>query len=286
MSAPDSSADASRPDDGLPDDLAQVGVYGTTQEGFDHGLVILAQGYACWLMPSDAGYRLLVESSAATRARAELASYDRESAGWPPPGATEAPGRTRLELATPLLWALAVLLVFQGQLRHPEWTDASLLDTTAVFGRGEWWRAFSALFLHANETHLLSNLIGGLFVFAAVVSLLGRGRGWLLIGLAGVGGNLAIAAAYFPGPYRSLGASTAIFGALGLLTGRAARVAAGARRPHGWRSFFVPLAAGMVVLALHGAGGPPVDVLAHGMGFIAGTIMGFLARRTTTIVRE
>ena len=286
MPAPDDTANASRPDEHLPDDLAEAGVYGTTQEGFDHSLVVLAQGQACWLMPSDTGYRLLVEPSAATSARAELASYDRESVGWPLRIAPEESAKARLDLVTPLLWALAVLAVFRGQLLHPEWTDAGLLDTTAMFGRGEWWRALTSLFLHADEVHLVSNLFSGVFVFAAVLSIFGRARGWLLLGLSAMAGNLAVAAMHYPGPYHSLGASTAVFAALGLLTGRAVRLAVSARHPHRRRSFFVPTAAGLTVLALYGGGGPPVDVLAHVTGFVTGAVLGFLASRMTTSVLE
>ena len=277
MPAPETTADASRPDEHLPDDLAEAGLFRTTKEGFDHSLVVLALGHACWLMPSDAGYRLLVEPSAATRVRAELASYDRESTGWPPRGAPETTVMARLDLVTPLLWALAVLVVFRGQSRHPEWTSAGALDAVAVFERGEWWRALTALFLHADEAHLVSNLLAGVFVFAAVLSIFGRARGWLLLGLAAVAGNLVVAAVHYPGPYRSLGASTAIFAALGLLTGRAVRVVTSARHPHHWRSFFAPAAAGLTVLALYGAGGPQVDVLAHVTGFVAGAVLGFIA---------
>ncbi len=276
MSAPDTSP-ASCPDEHLPDDLAEAGVYRTTGEGFDHSLVVLALGQVCWLMPCAAGYRLLVESSVAARVRGELASYDRESAGWPPRFAPAATAAARLDLVSPLLWALSVLAVFRGQALYPEWTDAGLLDTAAVFSRGEWWRMVTALFLHADEAHLVANLSSGVFVFATVLAIFGRARGWVLLGLAAVTGNLAVAAMHYPGPYRSLGASTAVFAALGLLTGRAVRLAARARHPHRWRAFFVPIAAGLTVLALYGAGGPPVDVLAHVTGFAAGAVLGFVA---------
>ncbi len=93
MPAPDATADASPPEERLPDELVEAGVYRTTQEGFDHSLVVLALGQVCWLMPSDAGYRLLVEPAAATRVQAELSSYDRESAGWPPRDAPVASAR-------------------------------------------------------------------------------------------------------------------------------------------------------------------------------------------------
>ncbi len=279
MSGPDATADNASLDEYVPGDLTEAGQYRTTKEGFDHSLVVLALGDVCWLMPSEAGYRLLVEPSAATRVREELANYDRESIGWPPRFAPEKQARSRLDLGTPLFWALAALAVFRGQLRHPEWTDAGALDSVAMFDRGEWWRALTALFLHVDAAHLVSNLFAGIFVFAAVVTLFGRARGWMLLGLAAVAGNLAVAAVYYPGPYTSVGASTAVFGALGLLTGRAVRLATKAGYPHRWRSFFVPAAAGLIVLGLYGAGGPQVDVLAHVTGFLAGAVLGVIAGR-------
>lgn len=281
MSAPDSTTDTFQPEENVPEDLAEAGFYGTTQEGFDHSLVVLALGYACWLMPFDGGYRLLVEASKGPRVRAELMSYDRESAGWPPQVAPDKPAMARLDFVTPLLWALAVLTVFRGQWRHPEWIEAGALDAAAIFQRGEVWRVFTALFLHQDAVHLVSNLCSGLYFFAAVLSVFGRARGWLLLGLAAVAGNLAVAALHYPGDYRSMGASTAIFAGLGLLTGRAVRNAAGARHPHRRRLLFVPFAAGLTVLALYGAGGPTVDVLAHVTGFVSGLGLGFMVGPST-----
>jgi membrane associated rhomboid family serine protease len=263
----------------LPDDLAEVGVYRTAPEGFDHSLVVLALGHVCWLMPSAAGFRLLVEPAVVGRVRAELGSYDRECLAWPPRLSADTTALPRLDLLTPLLWLLAVLAVYRGQSQHPGWTEAGALDAAAVFDHGEFWRTFTALFLHANADHLVSNLFGGVFVFAAVLTIFGRARGWLLLGLAAIAANLAVAAMHYPGPYVSLGASTAIFAALGLLTGRAVRLAVQARHPHRWRSFFVPFAAGLTVLALYGAGAPPVDVLAHVSGFVVGGLLGFMAGR-------
>jgi len=93
------AADAER----VPDDLAEAGVYPTSAAGFDHGLVVLAMGRPYWLVPSDAGFRLLVEPPALEATRAQLECFDRESIGWPPkPAAPEGPTR-KTEFFTPLL---------------------------------------------------------------------------------------------------------------------------------------------------------------------------------------
>jgi len=261
----------------IPDDLAEAGAYPTAADGFDHGLVVLAMGRAYWLVPFPGGYRLLVEPGALEEARVQLECFDRESVGWPPrPPARGAPRRA--EIATPLLWALAVAAAYGAQGRWPGLLEESgALDAQAVFDRGEWWRAGTALFLHADVGHVVSNLLSGIFAFSAVLTTLGRGRGWILLALASLCGNLAAAALNYPGPYVSLGASTAVFAALGLLTGRAVRVVRQRRPGGGWRAVFAPLAAGIVLLGLFGAGGIHIDVGAHAAGFAAGLAWGFCA---------
>jgi len=308
MSSPELpvAADAER----VPDDLAEAGVYPTSAAGFDHGLVVLAMGRPYWLVSSGAGFRLLVEPPAIEAAREQLACFDRESIGWPPPPVMpEAPAR-KTEFFTPLLWALTVLAVFCGQIEWPgAWETAGALDTQAVFAHGEWWRLGTALFLHADLGHLASNVLSGIFVFSAVLSTIGRRRGWLLLGVASIAGNFAVAALNYARSYHSLGASTAIFAGLGLLTGRAIRGVRRARHPpaltphlkptggtpaprgmgvspmsdgygvradpHRWRAVFVPLAAGLTLLGLFGAGDLHIDVGAHVAGFAAGLVLGF-----------
>ena len=75
------------------------------------------------------------------------------------------------------------------------------------------------------------------------------------------------------GSYRSIGASTAVFAALGLLAGHAAvRIARQTKAR--WRVIIRPLASALVVLGLFGAGGQNIDVIAHATGFGAGLLLG------------
>jgi rhomboid protease GluP len=269
MSAFDSTAESAL--DAPPVNLVEAGVYQTYAEGSEHGLVVLAIGRPYWLVPAADGFQLLVEPDTVAWAREQLARFDRESVHWPPRPYIPQPALRKADLLTPLIWAWSVVVLFLAQGRWPDLVDRGLLDANAVVARGEVWRAFTALFLHADVPHVVSNVLGGFLVFTAVISTLGRMRGWLSLAVAAIAGNLAAVALHYPAPYHSLGASTAVFAGVGLLTGAALRP----------RTFFVPLLAGCTVLALYGAGvgGERIDVGAHATGFVAGLLTGLIVRQ-------
>ncbi len=255
---------------------AVAGWYRTTHEGLSHSVVVLAMGYACWLVPHEGGECLLVESTALGPVGEQLERFDRESMGWPPRPRPEPQVDPNLGLFPPLLWALIVVAVFREQTLSTGWTEAGALDTRALFGQGEWWRPFTALWLHADAGHLVSNLVGGYFVLRGWFALTTMVRGWAALLGTSVVANALVAAVQYPNEYRSLGASTLVFAGLGLLTGRALRHP---RLPGRWRALLVPFAAGLTMLGLFGAGGENVDVLAHGAGFATGTVAGWWITR-------
>ena len=128
----------------------------------------------------------------------------------------------------------------------------------------------TALCLHADLGHVVANaLFGGLFL-AAACSGFGSGLALALTLLAGGIGNVANAVFQGPG-HASVGASTAVFGAVGLLAGRglAQRLRRGGRRLRVW----VPIAAGLALIAMLGTG-ERTDVWAHLFGFVAGCLLG------------
>ncbi|MBC8012179.1 MAG: rhomboid family intramembrane serine protease, partial [Burkholderiales bacterium] len=204
----------------------EAGIYASAVEGFEHGLVALAMGCPYWLEEGEDGYRLFVPAAAAAGVREQLRIFARENLRWPPPRLRETPapvGRFSAALFPSALWALVVLAVFAAQGAWPGLVEAGAMDARAFFADGEWWRAATALFLHADLGHVSSNVIGGVFLFSTVLATFGRARGACLLALSSVAGNLAAAAIHWPKDYRSLGASTAVFAALGMLTGRAVR---------------------------------------------------------------
>src|SRR5207302_9946394 len=93
--------------------------------------------------------------------------------------------------------------------------DTGLLDAAAV-SKGQWWRLFTAIFLHADIGHLAMNMSIGLVLLGLTMGRLGTGVGLLAAYLTGVGGNILTWLIY-SGDHRSLGASGMIMGCVGLL---------------------------------------------------------------------
>jgi rhomboid protease GluP len=275
MNALDSST--SPTNDTATEATGTVGVYAKAEDAFQHSLVVLAMGKECWLVPEEDGHNLRVMLCDVAAARQQLTSYDRESIGWPPRIFVEAgPALRRLPL-TPLVWIIAIFALYWLQGRTPGFTEAGLLDAARVFSDGEWWRIGSALGLHHDLGHLVSNAGGGLLVFSALISSFGVSRAWLWLGLTALAGNALAVAIHHGADYRSLGASTAVFAGLGLLTGRATQAMRRSGHPQRWRALRVPLISGVIVLGLLGAGDVHIDVLAHATGFASGLCLGFLA---------
>jgi membrane associated rhomboid family serine protease len=135
---------------------------------------------------------------------------------------------------------------------------------------GELWRTVTALTLHADVTHLVANVAAGALLATAVCRTVGGGLGAVLLVLSGAAGNTINAAVRGPG-HVSVGASTAVLGAVGVLSGLAflrARRGLGRRR-----GAWVPLAAGLALLGMLGSD-PQADLGAHLWGFLVGIVLG------------
>jgi membrane associated rhomboid family serine protease len=265
----------------VPEDFLAAGVYATEREAFQHGLVILAMGYSYWLEPADdGGWRLMVNPKILAHVRYQLSRYERESHGWPPPG--EKPFRglvRRMEFTGPLLWALLTAGLFWAQKRSSlDFEALGCLDSRALFQGLEAWRPLTALFLHADIAHLLANLASGLFLFATLFTEFRRFQGWLLLASGAYLANVASAAIHLGEDYHSIGASTAVFTALGLLTGRAMGRILRASGSRPWRVLLIPFASGAGLLALFGSGGLRTDLTAHLTGFLCGLVLGITSK--------
>lgn len=254
-----------------------AGRFDSLPEAEEYALVALAMGLECLILkPGAAGpFVLLVPQAQAEAAGREFAAY--QASEGPARGQIPAPPAFAPGLKTALLWVLSLLVTFWFQTESPGLTNAWSNASEALFAQGQWWRPFTALFLHADLTHLLGNAVYGLLFFPLVVCCVGPRTGWCLIFASGVAGNLLTAWARFPGGPSSLGASTATFGALGILIGFSLPAAWRSRSCQKLRSILVPAGAGLFLLGWLGSGEDPTDVLGHLCGFLAGTVSGLLA---------
>jgi membrane associated rhomboid family serine protease len=166
------------------------------------------------------------------------------------------------------------------QLFGADWLSAGDLDAAAAH---EWWRAVTALTLHVDQEHLLGNLLFGVAAGIAAGRLLGPGLAWAgILGAATIANYVEILVS--PITHRAVGASTAVFAALGLLSGMAWRQQLSLRERRWYR--WAPLIAGICLLTLFGAGGAHVDVLGHVLGFAFGLIVGWIYVRTGVFGRR
>jgi membrane associated rhomboid family serine protease len=140
---------------------------------------------------------------------------------------------------------------------------------------GEWWRLFTATWLHADISHLASNAGFGFLLLALALGRHGTGAGLLAALLAGAAGNLF--SMFIHGSvHQGLGASGVVMGALGLLATQT-RGLMGPAASRG-RVMLTTLAAAVLLFVLLGLS-PESDVAAHVGGFIAGLLFGWLLAR-------
>jgi len=235
--------------------------------------VLRAVGIEHALLTSPEGAVLVVQPSDALRASEELAAYALECDGDVMPVPPAPPRATTLSGATFYVFVLVVLYLAQRtDLGELNWTSAGRTHAGLVRD-GAWWRCITALSLHADVAHLAGNLFFGLAFGVFVCQLVGNGVGWFLILVGGALGNGLNAIVQLSG-HRSLGASTAVFAALGMLVACMFQQAHTQRRSRILR--WAPLAAGLALFGLIGVEGENTDVLAHVTGIVCGGLLGLV----------
>jgi membrane associated rhomboid family serine protease len=246
------------------------------------------------ILEVDQSFVVVARSDLADKAREELLRYERENVGWPPRESASRPVSQGIHAA--IVFGGVMVLVYMLQHEHRYGLDWSALGRAdaALIRAGEWWRAITALSLHVDLPHLAGNIVFGAAFSLILSQSVGVGIAWWGFLVTGALGNLINA--WFQAPtHLSMGASTAVFGALGL------QAAFEWMRRHqlsyrGWRRW-APLVMGVALLGWLGTGGASiddphaldgtlqrVDVMAHVFGFIAGAAIGFvLGRRRGTL---
>ncbi|MDB6084315.1 MAG: hypothetical protein JWN43_2196 [Gammaproteobacteria bacterium] len=261
----------------VDDPPAAVPVFRGSQAAcLEFGLVLDAKGLGYEQARSGAEWVLLVAPAEAELATEELSRYAAERSQR-----REAPARFIPFGGSAMGAAVyAFVLILSAYcagigLFGIDWFEVGALDSKDG-AAGEWWRAVTALTLHLDEEHLLGNLLFGVGIGVLAGRMFGPGFAWLSILLSGAAGNY-LDMLVSPPWHRAVGASTAVFAALGLLAGFGwgERLGLRERRLYRW----APLFGGICLLALLGAANEHVDVIGHLLGFMAGTALGWAFAR-------
>jgi len=241
------------------------------RQAMDWSLVLASQGIEPVIdMSEESGWGLAVPEQDYDRALNILEQYRLENRRWP--------WRQKISPRGVLFdWAslgwVALVAIFYWLQTHAahDITRAGMMDAIAV-SDGEWWRLFTAIWLHADLGHFSTNASIGFFLLALTMGNFGTGVGLLSAYLAGAGGNIADWVLFSQG-HRSLGASGMVMGCVGLLTSQA--LFTNGRRSDRLKFGLGGLAAGAMLFALFGLD-PNADVIAHLGGFVTGLALGIV----------
>ncbi len=273
-----------------PDGYTIIGPYGSDRALREAALVLSSVSVPHATTYAPGGGALLVRDADYDRARSNLDRYEEENRNFPPRRTVERPRYGGVPWIALAFVALVAFAFATGPVARPTGvffkegsSVASLVLSTEPF------RAVTALTLHADAAHVLGNLMSGALFGRAVERRLGPGAAALAVTLSGAVGNVANAAFYtsMGEPHASIGASTAVFGAVGILA--ITELALGGTRiltPKGnahWTEYVAPLIGALALLGTLGSS-PSSDVWAHAFGLLAGFAVGLpfavVARRS------
>lgn len=229
------------------------------------------------------GYRSLPptqqQADATTNGQPNNASAEQERraeprAAWSPPNQIQRQIiRTRFTLnqypglITNILIAINVVVFVITSLNQQIFNLG--VQVNAAILEGEYWRLFTAMFLHQGILHIALNMFSLFFIGRAVEVLYGKGRYLLIYLLGGIGGGLAFLL-FSPPMSAAVGASGAIFGVFGAL-GIFLIVNRRALGPGMITNWLFWLGLNLVFSFTGG-----VALWAHIGGLVAGIVLGFL----------
>jgi membrane associated rhomboid family serine protease len=226
---------------------------------------------------SNRTWHLLVPAGKELQASYELESYFTENKDWPPRPPEPNHDFSPL-MQPPTLLLIGALLLFYT-LTGPwdaqsPWFLQGAGHSEHILERGEWWRLLTALTLHADAVHLLSNCLIGGWLVHFFCQLTGTGLGLCALLFSAGGGNLINVLLHGAG-HQFVGFSTAVFAVIGMLSVLTHQGRGKVTGSH----FLIPIMAGAALLAALGSSGERTDLGAHFFGLVCGLLSGYLLSR-------
>ncbi len=232
-------------------------------------LVLWAAGIDHGVQQEDHNHRLVVQSDDFERASHEIYLYEQENPEVPPEATLPVQ-----QFQPPTIILMGCLALWYGKTGnwhdYSYWFALGAVQGEAILKQHEWWRLATGLTLHADLVHVVGNLTIGGIIIHLLCRMVGMGLGLFLVVWAGILGNLLNVLCQ-PLSHTSVGFSTAIFGAVGCLSGL------DMVRRRSVRGVVIGFGAGFALLAMLGTGSGNVDFGAHLWGFGVGVVLGLFA---------
>jgi len=233
----------------------------------DRSLVLAAAQIPHQVLHDHGGSMIVVPAEHSAHAIEEITIYDEAN----PPVVPKPRTTVRYQNAMPGIVAYVLVVVVVAWLAGnsafgENWFRAGRVDGVLVRA-GEIWRSVTALTLHSGLGHLAGNLVFGALFGLFAGRILGSGVAWFAIVTTGALGNLLNTLVLAP-DHRSIGASTAVFAALGIVAGYVWRAKLMSQERWVYRNG--PIVGGLALLMYTGTGDQNTDIGAHLFGFLSG----------------
>jgi len=238
----------------------------------EHSLALEAVGIRYAIQERPGGFAIVVAEADAVRARSEIEAFEEEARTPVPSRFVARQGGNGWAGVIGYIAVLALITALQHNgILAQDWLGAGRMNAELV-RHGEIWRVVTALTLHVDFAHLISNVLIGSLIGLFAGQVLGSGLAWISILLAGAAGNL-LSISFRPAAYSAIGASTAVFAGIGILAAYewTRRTSKG---PILLR--YAPIVGGVLLLSYLGTGGERTDVISHVAGFLCGLLFGFV----------
>lgn len=258
----------------LRDGWASVFQSPSARDCSDRALVLHALGIPYEMVSGASQSVLIVPAEFVEKARYELWQYDQENTKQKPRAPQVVPVyQSGMPGVAVYVLLISLIAWFAGiALFNVDWYIAGRVDGELI-RNGQWWRTITALTLHAGIRHLAGNIGFGVLFGLMAGRLVGSGVAWFGIVMASGAANF-LNTILLASTHRAIGASTAVFGALGLVSGFVWR--AKLMRQDRWPLRLGPIVGGIALLAFTGTGDANTDVGAHLAGFVCGFVCGTL----------
>ena len=247
----------------------------------ERAFVLAAVGIQSVVTFAGARFILWVSEADGPRALTHLRQYESENRPPPPPPPPRLYANAWIGCIAYVFCLMGVAYVISAGLVRLDAFDTGDLHAASV-RNGQLWRAWTALTLHVDGAHLAANLGAGVWFGYLAARQIGVGSAWFLIVTGAAIANL-IEGLFGAPDHRSVGASTAVFTALGLMSAYSWRERI--QFPQRWARRWGPLVAGVILLGWTGSGGSSedgtgsenIDLFGHLAGFVVGILLGATA---------